>query len=473
MTENEKKATPVQEEQKTELSRRSLFGATAAVAGAGVLWAPQLTDPIARTAYAAGSDAPIRIGFQVHRTGIGATYGKWYERTTNAAAKYINDLGAWEDVRWKSSQKTTAPTQSVVQDVVEKFATQHKVDFVYGTLFSHVVMGSSPRAGELKIPYFVVSEGHHVASGKLNRYVFQPCITEVPSQIYAVSKWMFSNLGKKVAVIYPDYAFGYDHRDYSMEAAKKNGGTIAAQIPIPPTETSFTRYFTKIPRDTDVIYHVMVGPGVLTFVREMGEHFGSRRPEIFGFIDSLEGVDINSPGLDFLDGTYFWEAMPRYADGYPTAAEKVYRDAVGVNASGASKSDSKDVSTYSHMFGCWETMFAIREAVEQSGYRDKRDYPALIETMEGFTGFNEGIPSSPGSQSLQRKKSPVLWKSVHFQGCRREVERRPPYLHRRWNVRFGCGLHQNEPLIQTTTPGTIFPGVSKRFFFFSLSVCLD
>ena len=35
MTENEKKATPVQEEQKTELSRRSLFGATAAVAGAG------------------------------------------------------------------------------------------------------------------------------------------------------------------------------------------------------------------------------------------------------------------------------------------------------------------------------------------------------------------------------------------------------------------------------------------------------
>ena len=147
----------------------------------------------------------------------------------------------------------------------------------------------------------------------------------------------------------------------------------------------------------------MVGPGVLTFVREMGEHFGSRRPEIFGFIDSLEGVDINSPGLDFLDGTYFWEAMPRYADGYPTAAEKVYRDAVGVNASGASKSDSKDVSTYSHMFGCWETMFAIREAVEQSGYRDKRDYPALIETMEGFTGFNEGIAHPQGPKVFNGK----------------------------------------------------------------------
>ena len=59
-------------------------------------------------------------------------------------------------------------------EVVGKFATQHKVDVVYGTLFSHVVIGSAPTAGELKMPYFVVSEGHHVASTKLNRYVFQP-----------------------------------------------------------------------------------------------------------------------------------------------------------------------------------------------------------------------------------------------------------------------------------------------------------
>ena len=34
-------------------------------------------------------------------------------------------------------------------EVVEKFASQHKVDVTFGTLFSHVVMGSAPRAGEL------------------------------------------------------------------------------------------------------------------------------------------------------------------------------------------------------------------------------------------------------------------------------------------------------------------------------------
>src|SRR5690606_15219543 len=41
----------------------------------------------------AQSSAPIRIGFQAHRTGIGASYGRWYERTTAAAVKAINEAG--------------------------------------------------------------------------------------------------------------------------------------------------------------------------------------------------------------------------------------------------------------------------------------------------------------------------------------------------------------------------------------------
>ena len=74
------------------ITRRSVLGAGAVIAGAGVLGS-KLIDPIAKTAHAAGSDNPIKIGFQAHRTGIGTVYGKWYERTTNAAAKYINKTG--------------------------------------------------------------------------------------------------------------------------------------------------------------------------------------------------------------------------------------------------------------------------------------------------------------------------------------------------------------------------------------------
>ncbi|MEJ8573629.1 ABC transporter substrate-binding protein [Microbaculum marinum] len=333
----------------------------------------------------AQTSEPLKIGFQVHRTGIGAAYGRWYERVTNAAVAQINANGgiAGRQVQIIAEDDGTDPKRGA--EVVEKFATQHNVDLAFGTLFSHVVMGSAPRAGELKLPYYVVSEGYHVSSGALNRYTFQPGITDVRSQVSSMAPWVAGNLGKKVTMIFPDYAFGHDHRDYFSAAMKAQGGEIVELIPIPPTETSYTKYFPKIPSSTEVLYHVMVGPGVLTFVKELGEFYGGNRPEIFGFIDSLEAVPLDSPGLEFLEGTYFWEGYPRYVQEDQTPYDKFYREQVGVNDEGASTSDPKDISTYSHMFGCWETLYIIKQAIEASGYKGKDDTAALIEATEAIT----------------------------------------------------------------------------------------
>jgi branched-chain amino acid transport system substrate-binding protein len=370
---------------------------------AGLATAAQFSPGLAGYVY--GSDAPIKIGMQLHRTGIGASYGRWYERVASAAAKIINEEGGinGRPLELVIEDDGTDPKRGA--EVIEKFSAQHKVDVAYGTLFSHVVIGSSPRAGELKLPYFVVSEGHHVASGGLNRYVFQPGITDVKSQVISMAPWIAENLGKKVTMIFPDFAFGHDHRDYFSEAIKKQGGEVLELIPIPPTESSFTRYLPRIPSDTEVLYHVMVGPGVLTFVKEMGQHFGSNRPEIFGFIDSLEAVDLSTPQLEFLEGTHFWEGHPRYAQADQSEYDKFYRAAVGVDENGASISDPKDISTYAHMFGCWETLFIIKQAMELSGYSDQsaEHKRALVEATESLQSFEHGRNHPQGKKIFNGK----------------------------------------------------------------------
>jgi branched-chain amino acid transport system substrate-binding protein len=381
---------------KTSISRRT------ALKGAGAAAGLALAPGFVRYSQAQSS-APIKIGFQAHKTGIGASYGRWYERTTNAAVKMINDAGGinGRPVEIVIEDDGTDPKRGA--EVVGKFASQHKCDVVYGTLFSHVVIGSAPAAGELKIPYYVVSEGHHVASTKLNRYVFQPGITDVKSQIQAMAPWIAANAGKKVTQIFPDFAFGYDHRDYLPPALKAQGAEVIAQIAIPPTESSFTRYFPQIPADTDVIYHVMVGPAVLTFVKELGEFYGSSRPQLFGFIDSLEAVDVNSPGLEFLDGSHFWEGSPRYAQPNDTEAQKAYRAAVGIDDNGAAIGDPKDVSTAAHMFGCWETLYVIKKAMEDSGYKGPEDRAKLVEATEALTEFAEGPEHPQGPKTFNGK----------------------------------------------------------------------
>lgn len=382
----------------TSITRR---GALQGIAGATTLplWA--------RYAQAQTSE-PLKLGFQVHRTGIGSAYGRWYDRTTQAAVKLINEGGGinGRPVEIVAEDDGTDPKRGA--EVLEKFANQHGCDLGFGTLFSHVVIGSAPRAGELKLPYFVVSEGHHVASGMLNRYTLQPGITDVKSQVIAMAPFVADNLGKKVTMIFPDFAFGHNHRDFFSEAIEAQGGEVLEKIAIPPAETSFTKYFPRIPRETEVVYHVMVGPAVLTFVKELGEFFGPSSPEIFGFIDSLEAVDLSSPGLEFLEGTYFWEGMPRYAQADQSEHDKFYRAAVGVDGNGASLSDGADVSTYAHMFGCWETLYIIKDAMEASGYQSAADRPALIEAVEAMTDIPESREHPQGDKLFNGRTHQVF-----------------------------------------------------------------
>lgn len=357
----------------------------------------------------AQTSQPIRLGFQLHRTGIGAAYGRWYERTANAALKVLNDAGGigGRPVEILFEDDGTDPRRGV--EVVEKLASQRGCDAIFGALFSNVVMASAPRAGELRIPYLVCSEGHHVASGALNRWTLQPGITDVKSQVRAMAPWVAGNLGRRVTMIFPDYAFGHDHRDFFTQAIAEQGGEVVAQVAIPPTETSFTRYLPRIPRDTEVLYHVMVGPSVLTFVKELGQFYGSGpRPEIFGFIDSLEGIDINAPGLEFLDGTHLWEGHCRYLQPDASEAERFYRAAIGVDDTGALIGDPDDASTYAHMFSAWETLFVIKAGMEAAGYRGPADRPALVEAIEAMDTMPEGREHPQGPKLFNGKTHQVF-----------------------------------------------------------------
>ena len=378
-------------------TRRSVLSGMAA---GGALLATGLTPRFVQ----AQSSAPIKLGFQLHRTGIGAAYGRWYERTATAALKVLNDQGGigGRPVEIVFEDDGTDPARGA--EVFGKLATQANCDLVYGALFSHVVVGTAPRAAELKVPYLVCSEGHHVASGMLNRWTLQPGITDVKSQVQSMAPWVTQNLGKKVTMVFPDYAFGHDHRDFFTAAVQAQGGEVIRQIAIPPTETSFTRYFPQIPADTEVLYHVMVGPAVLTFVKELGEFYGTgARPQIFGFIDSLEAVNIASPGLEFLEGTHFWEGHNRNKQADASEAETFYRAAVGVDDTGASVSDANEVSTYAHMFSAWETLFTIKDAMEAAGYQGPADRQKFVEALEAMTSFAEGNDHPQGDLSFNGK----------------------------------------------------------------------
>ena len=142
----------------------------------------------------------------------------------------------------------------------------------------------------------------------------------------------------------------------------------------------------------------MTAPRSVTFVRELANSAVAPALQLFGFIDSLEAIDVNSPGLEFLEGSHFWEGMPRYLQEDTPDYERFYRDAVGVDENGASVNDANDVSTSAHMFGCWETLFVIKQAMEAAGYSGPDDRAALVEATEALERFEAGEEHPQGEK---------------------------------------------------------------------------
>jgi branched-chain amino acid transport system substrate-binding protein len=70
--------------------------------------------------------------------------------------------------------------------------------------------------------------------------------------------------------------------------------------------------------------------------------------------------------------------------------------------------DTRDVSTYGHMFSPWETLFFIKAGMEASGYQGPGDRQALVEAMESMTDMPYSIAHPQGPKIFNGRTHQVF-----------------------------------------------------------------
>ena len=68
----------------------------------------------------------------------------------------------------------------------------------------------------------------------------------------------------------------------------------------------------------------------------------------------------------------------------------------------------KDVSTYAHMFGCWETLYIIKAAMEAADYQGPADRQKLIEATEAMSIIQAGPEHPQGAKVFNGKTHQVF-----------------------------------------------------------------
>lgn len=328
------------------------------------------------------SAKPIKIGLLAEQTGALASYGAAHVKVAEAAVKQINANGG---IAGRQVQLIVADTQSDSGQgvlMMRKLIQTDHVDFVVGSNTDAVVLACAPIAQQLKTFYFSTAGGAlGVQAGTGNRWVCD-LNTNVEQNSLAGARFGVDNIGKKWAITVDDYAWGWSSQQYFTKSLEADGGTVLDSVRVPIGTANWQTYLQgKVPADTNGIFFANFGTDFLSFIRDL--QLVNPTVQKLGANYVLSGQDISKLGAA-ANGTYVITGDPMYESELNSAYDKAYRQAVGMDAYGNDVATGKPLVA-AYQWSTWESIYAIKEGIEATGWKSKADTPKFITWLEGRT----------------------------------------------------------------------------------------
>ena len=127
------------------------------------------------------------------------------------------------------------------------------------------------------------------------------------------------------------------------------------------------------------------------------------------------------------EGVYFFENFPRMLKAKNDEFHKEFNKRVGIDDVDAREIGGQRVMDKSHGWQAWEDIFALKQAIEKSGYKTRKDVEGVIQALEGMEMKNS--LGHPQGDKLIRKEDHVGIIDCYIsrvEGGKLEVKKRIP-----------------------------------------------
>jgi len=381
-----------------KLSRRSFL--ECAIAAGATTGAANLT--IMRDAFAQAS-GPIVIGHHCDLTGVISSWGYWHDKAAKAAVEIINKGGGIAGRKVELATEDTESNPASGARKLRNLIQRSNAEFVVGSVHSGVMLSAIPIATELKTIYFSTGEATEATGSKGTRYSFRTG-TDTYSIAAASLPWCVENFGKAWSVIYADYAWGQSTNQESRHYIEKSGGKVLTSIPVPLDTKDFVPYLAQIPADTEVLLPAFIGSLSVAFYTQAKAMGLDKKMKMYSSSASIEAI-APSDVQGAAEGVYFFENFPRQLVAKDDEYHKEFIKLIGVDEVDAREIGGQRVMDKSHGWQAWEDIFAIKQAVEASGYKTRKDIEGVIQALEGMQMKNS--LAHPQGDKIIRKEDHV------------------------------------------------------------------
>lgn len=389
-----KAAQPKSEsEHPSGLNRRSFL--QTALAGGAIASTAYVS--LARDLFAADTGS-IVIGHQCELTGGFSSWGYWHDKCAKAAVKLINEGGGIAGRKLEMAVADTESNPAAGARKLRSLIQREKASFIVGSVHSGIMLASIPVATELKTPYFSAGEATEATGSKGTRYSFR-----TGSDTYALAAagvpWAFENLGKNWTMIFPDYAWGHSHHQEHRKLIEKMGGKVNDPIAVPLGTKDIVPYLAKVPEDTEVLFSVFFGALSIAFYTQMKSmklDEKMKQYSVSGTIEAISPKQIKGAA----EGVYFLENFPRPLEYKNDEPHRAFIEMMEIDPVHAQEIGSDRIMAKSHAWQSYENFFVLKKAIEDSGWKTKKDTPGVIEALEGLT-MDNSIAHPQGAKVLR------------------------------------------------------------------------
>lgn len=391
-------------------TRRSFMKA---VLAGGVL-GQGLNLTLVKDLFAKSDGGPIRIGHQADITGGFASWGYWLDKAARKAVEHINANGG---IAGREIKLIVEDTESNPPTGARKFRSlvqRSNVDFVLGAVHSGVNLATTPIAKELKTVYIPNGMADEITGKMGNRYTFR-VNSDAYSQAAAGAAWATKNLGKNWSFIFADYGWGWSHFKEHKAILDTLGANVNDPIAVPLDAKDLLPYLAKVPKGTEELYSIFFGSQSVAYYTESKAMGLDKRMKRYSVICTHEAVSPKDIG-GASEGIYLLEYHPRMLKYKDTAHNRKFREILEVDPIDGRELTSNKVISGSHYWALWESVFFIKEAVEKSGWKSKKDTPDFIEALEGME-VKESFAHPQGDKIIRKSdhKSVINFYMSHIE----------------------------------------------------------
>lgn len=348
----------------------------------------------------AQAGGPIVLGSHCELTGGFASWGYWHDKAAKAAVKLVNEQGGISGRKVELVTEDTELNPATGTRKLRSLIERSGAGFIIGSVHSGVMLSSIPVATELKTIYFSAGEATEATGSKGTRYSFRTG-TDTYALAAAGAPWAYNNLGKTWTIISPDYAWGHSHYQEHKAVVEKLGGKVYDPIFVPLDAKDLVPYLAKIPGDTQVLFSVFFGAQSIAFysqAKSMGLERTMKMYSVAGTMEAIAPADIQGAG----EGVYLVENFPRVTKYKDDEFHRQHNVRMGIDDVDAREANSQRVMAKSHAWQSWENVFALKKAIEVSGWKTKKDDKLVIEALEGLT-LDNSLGNPQGAKIIRRE----------------------------------------------------------------------